>query len=131
MFLRFVLARLNEATGRRDGFFAAAYQVCRDPEADATVVRGIRELLDWYETNLKQPERFNRTTSKGFYRRKTKGISWFKPEARECIQRAYALSTLLELCGYAVTVVKTDRPGYIVFEDDHQVVAEPFNDTIA
>jgi hypothetical protein len=26
-------------------------------------------------------------------------------------------------------VIKTDRPGYILYEDNAQVVAEPFNDT--
>jgi len=38
----------------------------------------------------------------------------------------FALITILEKNGYPVSQITTDRPGYVVFEDDHQVVAEPF-----
>ena len=31
--------------------------------------------------------------------------------------------------GPAVEIVKTRRPGYILYEDDHQVAAIPFRDT--
>jgi hypothetical protein len=37
-----------------------------------------------------------------------------------------ALIIILEKNGYHVSQITTDRPGYVVFEDDHQVVAEPF-----
>jgi len=33
---------------------------------------------------------------------------------------------ILEQHNVYVRVLKTDRPGYIVYEDEHQVVAEPF-----
>jgi hypothetical protein len=36
------------------------------------------------------------------------------------------LSDVLTRNGYLVSQITTDRPGYVVFEDDHQVVAEPF-----
>jgi len=29
----------------------------------------------------------------------------------------------------AVEAITTDRPGYIIFEDDNQIAAEPFADT--
>lgn len=35
---------------------------------------------------------------------------------------------ILEQHNVYVRVLKTDRPGYIVYEDQHQVVAEPFAD---
>lgn len=37
-----------------------------------------------------------------------------------------ALIAILEKNSYQVSQITTDRPGYVVFEDDHQVVAEPF-----
>jgi hypothetical protein len=37
-----------------------------------------------------------------------------------------ALIVILEENGYRVSQITTKRPGYVVFEDDHQVVAEPF-----
>lgn len=35
----------------------------------------LSETLAWFEKNLKTPDRFNRTRSKGYYRRNTKGIA--------------------------------------------------------
>ena len=47
---------------------------------------------------------------------------------------AYAIFVGLNVWGvemtFRVTVVVTRRPGYVVFEDEYQVVAEPFNSTI-
>ncbi|MEN0041828.1 MAG: hypothetical protein AAF764_10945 [Pseudomonadota bacterium] len=31
--------------------------------------------------------------------------------------------------GYPTTLIRTARPGFIVYEDEHQIVAEPFADT--
>ena len=36
------------------------------------------------------------------------------------------LAAILEENGYIVSQVTSKRPGYVVFEDEHQVVAEPF-----
>ena len=38
------------------------------------------------------------------------------------------LAAILEENGYAVSQITSKRPGYVVFEDDRQVVAEPFRD---
>jgi hypothetical protein len=86
-------------------------------------------LLSWFETNLAIPERFNRTNSKGYYRRRnTAGVSWIKPSAQEHIAKMRALVLILENNGYLVSQITTTRPGYVIFQDDHQVIAEPFRD---
>jgi hypothetical protein len=38
----------------------------------------------------------------------------------------HEMACILELNGVCVRVIKTQRPGYIVYEDEYQVVAEPF-----
>jgi len=82
-YLRFVLSPMNPDTGVRAGVFSAAYKL-RDSDESADAERTeLRELLDWFHANLNKPDRFNRTKSKGFYRRRTKAISWFKSEATE------------------------------------------------
>lgn len=131
MYVRFVLLRSNEDSGARDGFFSAAYSLRDAAETPAFAADTIRENLKWFEKHLCQPERLNRTKSKGFYRRATKGISWFKPNAKDHIARAFELRGLLEQYGFAVEVLKTEKPGYVVSEDDYQIVAEPFADTKA
>ena len=32
---------------------------------------------------------------------------------------------ILENCGINIRVLKADKPGYIVYEDEYQIVAEP------
>ncbi|MDP2123062.1 MAG: hypothetical protein Q8J92_01645 [Parvibaculum sp.] len=39
------------------------------------------------------------------------------------------ISRILQEYGHFVTMIKSARPGYIVYEDEHQIVAEPFADT--
>ena len=40
----------------------------------------------------------------------------------------HEMRCVLEENGVIVRVIKTQRPGYIVYEDEYQVVAEPFAD---
>lgn len=37
---------------------------------------------------------------------------------------------MLENHGVAVRMLKADRVGYVVYEDDYQIVAEPFSDVL-
>jgi len=131
MFVRFVLLRLHPDTGVKDGVFDTAYELCDGGTLPAHAERELRELLHWFDDNLDQPMRFNRTTSKGYYHRATRGISWFKPTASEQIKGMHRLVAILEEYGHHVTMIKVRNPGYIVYEDDYQVVAEPFSETQA
>lgn len=89
----------------------------------------LEDLLDWFRKNLSIPTSFTRTKSKGYYRRDTFGISWFKPTSKQHIEQSFELIALLELNGYPIEILKTKRVGYVVYEDDVQIVAEPFSDT--
>ena len=55
-------------------------------------------------------------------------MCWFKASATEHIAKIYQMVYILEQSGVYVRVNKTRHPGYIVYEDEHQVVAEPFAD---
>ena len=107
----------------------AAYGLRDDPSVPIGDREALAETLLWFETHLETPARFNRTTSKGHYRRQTRGIAWFKDTANEHLAQMYALKVLLERYGHFVEVVKEPRVGYIVWEDAYQVIAEPFTDT--
>jgi hypothetical protein len=73
------------------------------------------------------------TGTKKFSRKKnsshknTIGISWIKAENNELSKRLWELKQLVEMEGIQIEVIKTERQGYIVYEDDFQVVAEPFH----
>jgi uncharacterized short protein YbdD (DUF466 family) len=55
-------------------------------------------------------------------------VCWFKSSATHHIGRIYQMVYILEQYNLYVRVLKKERPGYIVYEDEHQVVAEPFAD---
>ncbi len=128
-FLRFIVSQSNPDSGVEGGLFGAAYVLQRSddlPEADRAALRA---LLAWFEKHLLTPERFNRTSSKGYYRRTPKGISWFRDTASEHISKMHDLKRIAEANGYEVAVIQEDRVGYLVHEDEYQVIAEPFADT--
>jgi hypothetical protein len=126
MFFRFVLQRSHPDTGVEEGVFGAAYELRDGTVLSISDRSALEDLLAWFRDNLAVPQRFNNSKSKGYYRRTTVGISWFKPTASGHLAKMHALITILEKNGYPVSQIATDRPGYVVFEDDHQVVAEPF-----
>jgi hypothetical protein len=128
-FLRFVVTGLHPESGVEDGLFGPAYKLRDDPALAETERNTLSDTLTWFETNLKTPARFNRTRSKGYYRRDTRGIAWFRDTAGDCLTRMHVLKRLIESHGNAVAVIYETHVGYIVYEDEAQVVAEPFADT--
>lgn len=129
MYLRFVYKKQVEGMNSREGFFQAAGELANNPLSDAIAVARVNVLREWFADHLELPERFSRSSSKGYYRKETKGLSWFKSSATEHISRAFELKNVLEEHGYAIEVLKEDRIGYVVYEDEYQVVAEPFAET--
>ena len=79
MLLRFVLPRSHPDTGVEEGVFGAAYELRDGTLASNSDRRALEELLSWFGANLATPQRFNRSKSKGYYRRNTGGVSWLKP----------------------------------------------------
>ena len=128
-FLRFVVLKRHQDSALEAGVISVAYRLRDEPDVSASDRQSIQDELTWFEKNLTIPKRFNRSASKGYDRRKTRGIAWFRDTATECIARMHQLKRLLEGNGYQVELVREDRLGYIVYEDALQVVAEPFSDT--
>lgn len=86
-------------------------------------------MRDWFDENLKKPDRF--TASKPpFYRKQSKAISWFKDTAKDHIERIRQMIEILERHGIVIHTYRAERVGYIVYEDEFQIVAEPFSDVV-
>ena len=128
-FLRFVGNRRNADSGVEMGLFEISFALADHKGTSDTSADAIREQLAWFAKNLPKPVRFNRTRSKGYYRRNTRGICWFKDSATECLSRMRVLQEIAEAHGHNTKMISEQRIGYVVYEDDFQVVAEPFNDT--
>ena len=128
-FLRFVVSQVRRDSGVSDGIFDTAYALCEAEEVTEVDRQALAELLAWFASQLPTPERFNRSSSKGYYRRAARGISWLRDTAEQHVSRMYDLKRIAETYGHSVDVVREDRIGYVVYEDEFQVVAEPFADT--
>lgn len=128
-YLRFVRPNTIENHGAREGFFCAAYHLRNVLGLENYTSEQLEAHLSWFQVNLTIPDRFNRSKSEGSWNRATAGLSWFKEDASEAIRRSYELINLLQENGYPIETIRTKRVGYVVYEDDQQVVAEPFSDT--
>lgn len=113
----------------REGFFQAATELVHESSADAYSIDQIHEIRNWFGQNLSVPDRFSRSDHKGYGYKETKGLSWFKPSAKQHISRAFEMKNILDSNGFKIDVLKEKRIGYVLYEDEYQVVAEPFSDT--
>lgn len=130
MYIRFVRPNRFPGLAAREGFLCAAYELRYARALDAVASAQLEEFLAWFRTNLTIPKRFNRTRSKGHKQREmTAGLSWFREDATEMVEKSFELIAFLNQNGYLIDVLHTARVGYIIYEDKHQVVAEPFSDT--
>jgi hypothetical protein len=128
-FIRFVLTKRDPDSGVEAGTFTLAYRLRDSPHLEEADRELLADTLAWFGKNLQTPTRFNRSKSKGFYRRKTRGIAWFKDTASEHLARMHHVKAVLEKYGHAVTMLSEPRVGFVIYEDPVQVIAEPFSDT--
>lgn len=126
MYIRFVCDELDDFSGKRLGLFHAIAKLSDSGalyEYEDKLVSSIRR---WFNENLERPQSFNRSSKPHALE---KAISWFKPTAKEHLEKMYQIASILEGHGVHVHIIKTARPGYIVYEDEYQITAEPFNET--
>jgi hypothetical protein len=124
-YLRFVLEETDQRTGNAKGLFTAAYSALRSGELYGYEEKEIKEAMEWLERHLPVPDKFSKNRNASH--KNTHGISWFKPKATETLKQIRRIVAVLEEHGTKVKVLKTTRPGYVVYEDRFQIVAEPFH----
>lgn len=124
--IRFVTDECHPPYGHRTGIFSSAYDARNDHKLAPVDHQELCDLLVWFKENLVKPDRFAVSRRSGA---DNTGISWIRSSAHEHMKRLRRMSELLEGVGIRVRELRTVRPGYILYEDDHQVVALPFGDT--
>ncbi len=126
MFVRFVIHKNDGDSGRRQGIFQAISELEYEGVLLEHEQRQYDEIYEWFRHNLKKPRSFSRSSKP---HAKKVALSWFKDTAVEHLAKMHALSQILNAHGIIVEVLRTNRPGYIVYEDQLQVAAEPFKET--
>jgi hypothetical protein len=127
VYLRFAVAEIHDDSQHGLGVFQALYRLRDEGKLYPYEEAHIHAVLEWFNTHLEKPTRFT-AAKPPHYRKKSKAISWFKDTAHEHIERLRELVAILENHGVSVRMLKASRVGYVVYEDDFQVVAEPFSD---
>jgi len=129
VYVRFVVDAIDDDSQVRGGILQAAHAMRDEGEMLEPDREKLEALLSWFTSQLNTPDRFNRTRSKGYYRRTPKGISWLKDTSKEHIDKMREVAEILTRYGRGVEMLKESRPGYVVYEDEIQIVAEPFADS--
>jgi hypothetical protein len=127
VYLRFVVAEVDDDSERGLGVFQAAYRLREDGKLYPYEDAHLQTVREWFNNHLEKPTRFT-TAKPPYYRKKSKGVSWFKDTAQEHIGHIREMVAILENHGVSVRMLKAERVGYVVYEDEYQVVAEPFSD---
>lgn len=118
-YVRFVIGRKDEDSNVEQGIFQAAAHALEWQQITGSDADHLRELKEWFNENLEKPTSFGRDKLR-------LGICWFNTTANEHISRIWEMVQILERNGIYVKKIRTDNPGYVIYEDEWQLVAEPF-----
>ncbi len=127
-FIRFAIGKLDEDSRRKQGVFHAFADLRYYGSLYWYEIELAAELRDWFDEYLERPTRFS--TSKGrTYGAQNRAICWFRDSALKHIAKIREMVAILEAHDVKVEMLKTNKPGYVVYEDEFQVVAEPFSES--
>lgn len=120
MFIRFYSGEVDEQSHVATGLFCAANDLrlaegLPDYEFDA-----LDELERWFNEHMASP--FDYLPHAKRYDR---AVCWFKSTAHEHLARAWELIAILERNDILIWTIKSPRIGYVHYEDEVQVLAQP------
>ena len=81
------------------------------------------EVCNWFNAYLASP--FDYLPNSRWFDR---AICWFKPTAREHLERAWDLVAILERNDMFVWTITSAQVGKVYYEDDVQVFAQPYRE---
>ena len=111
------------------GIFQAAFKCRDDVDMPAWLHRHLIEEIDWFKKYLPSPDEhyFDRIYNGDVH---PDAICWFKSGAKRFINHAWTLKALIEEVGLPLSIVKTQTPGRISYQDKYQIVAHPLRSNL-
>jgi hypothetical protein len=116
-YVRFVVGREDVKIQVERGIFQAAALALEWGDIKGADANDLKKLLIWFGDNLEKPTSTGRDQSRF-------GVCWFKTDSTEHIARAWQMVHILERNGLHVREIRTDKPGYVIYEDGWQLVTE-------
>jgi hypothetical protein len=123
MYMRFTITDCDEDSQYAQGIFAAIYQLEENGGLTELEAEWFRQIELWFNRHLRGPTRLTRSRKP---HARNRAICWLKSTAAEHVSRMREAAALLEFKGISVKELRTERPGYVVYEDQYQVAAVPF-----
>jgi len=116
-YVRFVVGTNREDPKHQLGIIASVRFLKERGQLPDYELEHVEEIFLWLDTHLPCPP----FTGKRWSRDAT---SWFKGSAQGMISKFRDLIAILEQYGHPVRMLRTERPGMILYEDEFQIVAE-------
>lgn len=116
IYLRFVVGTNREKPKYQTGVINSLELLRENGELPPYEREHVEELFAWFNKHLPVPPFSKNKWS-------PEAISWFKASAQEMISKFRELIAILEQYDYRVRMLKTERPGHILYEDEFQIVA--------
>lgn len=117
-FIRFQSQLPIEGASSKLGIFQLAFMVRDAHETSIHDANEISRHLEWLKEHLHSPDELDEPEN-------FRAICWFRPKAKEPIDRIWSMKPYIEAYGFFIDVVTTDDPGTIIYIDNWQVVAKP------
>jgi hypothetical protein len=117
-YVRFVIGREGDDSQVERGIFQGAALALEWGNITGSDADELKNLLAWFGKNLEKPTSLGREKFRF-------GICWFKAESTEHVSRIWEMVRILERNHIYVKKIRTDKPGYVIYEDGWQLVAEP------
>ncbi|MEA2204621.1 MAG: hypothetical protein QOE77_1397 [Blastocatellia bacterium] len=124
MFMRFVSSEVDGNSHVSTGLFCAAFALLDEMAPSEYEYSAVRELIGWFNVNLRGPFEYRLRSSW----RAPRAICWFRCSAHEHLARARELAMILDDRNVFIRTIKCYKTGYVLYEDDVQVLAQPFAD---
>ncbi len=123
MYVRFITSFINENGDVETGIFNALAFIRDNSLTKDDDVKSLTALMKWFNRYLAKPDRFSNSGNKN---PAAISLSWFKDTAKTDIQKIFELKEILLKYEITLEMVTSKNPGYIVYEDKHQISAIPF-----
>jgi hypothetical protein len=126
MFIRFISGEIDEDSHVSAGLFRAAYKLLNEIRLPEYQYYALREPMDWFDAHLESPYDYRLEPA----RLADQSLCWFRAGAKEHLRRAWEMVAIMEEHDIFIRMVKCHCPGYILYEDEAQVLAFPNADIL-
>lgn len=116
-YIRFVVGSESDSPRTQNGLFTEVEYLRSKGKLQPYQVELVKDIFEYFNNNLPVPPYSTKKWS-------VDSISWFKDNAVKYIDKMRDLAFLLEENGHQVRVLKTDKPGMILYEDEYQIVSK-------